>query len=62
MKNYTGVWQDKRNGKYSSKVTHQGTVYNCGQHNTPELAAKARDIKIIKKGLPQPLQILKPKL
>lgn len=61
MKDYTGIWKSKRNGKWCSKVTHQGTVYNCGQHDTPELAVKARDIRIIEKGLPHPLQILKPK-
>jgi len=59
---YTGVWQHKKTKKWHSKVTNEGTVYFCGKHDTPEKAAKARDIKIIEKGLPQALQILKPKV
>lgn len=61
MKKYTGVRFNKISAKWQAAVTHQGTVYNCGQHATPELAAKARDVKIIENRLPQSLQILKPK-
>lgn len=57
---YTGVWQHKKTKMWHSKVTHKHIVYFCGKHNTPEAAAKARDKKIIEKGLPQALQILKP--
>lgn len=60
MKHYTGVNFSKRYKKWEAKVTHQGTVFPCGLFETPELAARARDIKIIEKNLPHKLQILKP--
>lgn len=61
MKKYLGVWLNPKTKKWQSKVTFEGVIYHCGKHDTPESAAKARDIRIIEKGLPQSLQILKPK-
>lgn len=59
--NYTGVQFNSLTNMWQARVTHCGTVYECGQYETPRLAAVARDKKIIEKGLPQALQILKPK-
>lgn len=59
-KNYRGVQYNRRRKLYEARVESKGIVYNCGSFKTPEAAAKARDIKIITKGLPQKLQILKP--
>lgn len=59
-KTYRGVSFHRLIRKYSSAVSHKGIKYNCGTHDTAEAAAKARDRKIIEKGLNVPLQILKP--
>ena len=59
MKKYTGVQFNTLTQMYQARVQHNGTLYECGHHSTPEKAAKARDMKILEKGLPQKLQILK---
>ena len=59
-KNYTGVSYNRLLNKYQSKVGAGNISYNCGVHDTAEAAAKARDRKILEKGLKAPLQILKP--
>lgn len=58
---YTGVQFNSLTKMWQARVTYCGTVYECGQHETYRLAAISRDKKIIEKGLPQALQILKPK-
>ena len=60
MKEYIGVHYNKSLNKYYSKITFNKTTYHCGFHDTAVLAAKARDIAIIKHGIPRKLQILKP--
>lgn len=59
-KKYTGVSYKRTTGKYQSKVTHVGVTYFCGFFDTEIEAIRARDLLIIKKGLPVKLQILKP--
>lgn len=60
MKNYIGVEYNSITNKYHSKVKSGGLTYHCGMHDTPEEAARARDMKILEKGLGLKLQILKP--
>lgn len=59
MKTYTGVRYCKRDKKYKAKVTHKNIIYNCGSHDTPQAAVRARDIKILEKNIPAKLQVLK---
>lgn len=60
-KTYTGVQFNTLTQLWQARVTSKGTVYECGHHETPRLAAIARDTKILEKNLPQKLQVLKPK-
>jgi hypothetical protein len=59
-KNYTGVRWISETQNWQSKVSSDGIVYNCGNHVEQLDAVRARDTKIIEKGLNKPLQILKP--
>lgn len=59
-KNYTGVRWISETQKWQSSVRANGTTYNCGMHLEQLDAVRARDTKIIEKGLKKPLQILKP--
>lgn len=59
-KNYTGVRWISETQKWQSKVSSNGIVYNCGNHVEQLDAVRARDRKIIEKGLKRQLQILKP--
>lgn len=59
-KNYTGVTFHRKICKYESRVGHAGITYKCGWYETDIEAVRARDLLIIKKGLPVKLQLLKP--
>ena len=59
-KDYTGIRWIEEHKRWQSSVRHDGTVYQCGMHVDQKLAVLARDTKIIEKGLPTKLQILKP--
>lgn len=39
---FQGVCQDKRDGKYTARVTHHGKTFSFGYHDTPELANAAQ--------------------
>lgn len=56
---YTGVQFNSLTNMWQARVQYNGHVYECGQYETPRQAAISRDKKIIEKGLPQALQILK---
>jgi len=60
MKEYTGVRWVEEHKRWQSSVRHDGTVYQCGMHVDQKEAVKARDKKIIEKGLPTKLQYFKP--
>lgn len=60
MKTYSGVSYNRFTRKYTSTVTRNNVKYNCGSHDTEIEAAKARDRKILEKGLNVKLQVLKP--
>lgn len=60
MKKYSGVSYNRFTKKYTSTVTRNKVKYNCGSHDTEIEAAKARDRKILEKGLNVKLQVLKP--
>lgn len=60
MKAYRGVSYNRNTGKYYSTVRSGGIKYNCGSYDTDVEAAKARDKKVIEKGLKVELQVLKP--
>jgi len=57
---YTGIKWIQKYQKWQSSVRHDGTVYQCGMHVDQKEAVKARDKKIIEKGLPTKLQYFKP--
>lgn len=59
-KKYTGVRWISETQKWQSLVRYNGLTYNCGMHIEQKDAILARDRKIIEKGLPTKLQILKP--
>lgn len=59
-KQYKGVSYNRITKLYYSTVMENKIKYNCGSHNTEIEAVKARDKKILEKGLKAPLQILKP--
>ena len=59
-KNYTGVSWKEEHKRWQSVVRHDGINYSCGMHLNQMDAVKARDRKIIEKGLPTKRQILKP--
>lgn len=59
-KNYSGVRWISETQKWQSVVRENGLTYNCGMHLDQLAAVKARDRKIIEKGLKKKLQILKP--
>lgn len=59
-KQYKGVSYNRLTGLYYSTVMEKKIKYNCGSHETEAEAVKARDRKILEKGLKAPLQILKP--
>jgi len=60
MSKYTGVSYSHLLRKYQSSVQEGRLRHNCGTHDTEIEAVKARDRKILEKGLKAPLQILKP--
>jgi len=60
MKEYTGIQWVEKHQRWQSSVRHDGTTYSCGMHIDQKKAVLARDTKIIEKGLPAKLQILKP--
>lgn len=60
MRTYSGVSYNRFTKKYTATVTRNKVKYNCGSHDTEIEAAKARDRKIIEKGLKVKLQVLKP--
>lgn len=60
MKKYSGVSYNRFTKKYTSTVAHKQIKYNCGSYDTEVEAAKARDRKILEKGLNVKLQVLKP--
>ncbi len=59
-KKYTGVRWIAEIQKWLSVVSEKGIIYNCGNYVEQLDAVRARDKKIIEKGLKKPLQILKP--
>jgi hypothetical protein len=60
MKEFIGIQWVEKHQRWQSSVRHDGTTYQCGMHVDQKLAVLARDTKIIEKGLPTKLQILKP--
>lgn len=59
-KKYTGITYHRKICKYEARVGHAGVTYKAGWYDTEIEAVRARDLLIIKKGLPVKLQILKP--
>lgn len=58
---YKGVSYKKREGKWTSSISVKGVRHECGYYDEEILAAKARDMTIIKLGLDRKLlQVLKP--
>ena len=60
MVEYIGIQWVEKHQKWQSSVRHNGTTYSCGMHVDQKEAVKARDKKIIEKGLPTKLQYFKP--
>ena len=60
MRTYSGVSYNRFTKQYTSTVTRNKVKYNCGSYDTEIEAAKARDRKILEKGLNVKLQVLKP--
>jgi hypothetical protein len=56
---YRGVTFVPRMKKFRGTVTKNGVYHDCGVWDTPLLAAKARDRRILSLGLDMPLQIYK---
>lgn len=48
---WTGVFQDKRTGRWSANVAHGGAQHHFGSFNVPEEAARARDAYVLEHGL-----------
>ena len=60
MKEFIGIQWVEKHQRWQSSVRHDGTTYQCGMHVDQKEAVKARDRKIIEKGLPTKLQHFKP--
>jgi hypothetical protein len=60
MVDYRGIKWIEQHKRWQSSVKHNGVHYSCGMHLDQKSAVMARDTKIIEKGLPTKLQILKP--
>jgi len=59
-KNFTGVKWVEKHQRWQSSVLSNGVHYPCGMHLDQKEAVKARDKKIIEKGLSTKLQYFKP--